>query len=331
MNDDKQTHRLVIDQLSAAYMVPIRRGIISIFMMRDGTLISIAAHEMKEAVEPIYERLEDEHSLLRRSGDVSMLAHALLDVAVDLDIEISQAFEAEILKAESRVLVQAQLEFVRHLFIIQAQITRFRRQLTPLLYACYIMRDQDTTRAAAAGALTLPRSARTGSTSTITGPTPLGTTPGGTPMGHMGGAAGGLHAPGGPNLGGLHGTHGIGAMGGAGMGGAAGSQMGAGGTGFVPPTSDFSSLPGATPEDQPWPSRASTPSRAGRNGSTSASSSRAPTPTQSNVLLPQACPVPGPPGPQGSYFSPLSRVYMNDVIDHLEVSVSYEIADGRWW
>jgi hypothetical protein len=30
---------------------------------------------------PIYDRLEDEQSLLRRSGDVSMLAEALLDVS----------------------------------------------------------------------------------------------------------------------------------------------------------------------------------------------------------------------------------------------------------
>lgn len=308
VNNDKETHREVIDQLSAAYMVPIRRAVISVFMLRDGTLITVSAHEVQEAFEPIYERLEDEHSLLRRSGDTSMLAHALLDVTVDLDLEISQAFESEILKAESRVLVQAQLEFVRHLFIIQAQITRFRRQLTPLLYACYIMRDQDTTRATAAGAISAAKTMRNGSTSTVTAA--LGTTPGGTSMGHMGGAQGGLHAAGGPNLAGLHGSHGVGAMGGAGMGGAAGQGMGAGGTGFIPPTNDLSPLPAATPEYAPWPPRAPTPNSTSGRSNLSRTETATPTPPQ---------PVCTP--PPVAFFSPLSRVYMNDVIDHLEMVV----------
>lgn len=77
-----------------------------------GTLISISAHEIHEALAPIYERLEDEHSLLRRSNDVSMLAHALLDVSVDLSVEITQAFDAEILKAEAKVLVHAQVSSI---------------------------------------------------------------------------------------------------------------------------------------------------------------------------------------------------------------------------
>jgi hypothetical protein len=90
---------------------------------------------IREVLHPVYARLEDEASLLRRSGDVSMLAQALLDVceckarrslncklirlAVDLAIEvscvlnclvkanwqISQAFESEILRLEASVLV----------------------------------------------------------------------------------------------------------------------------------------------------------------------------------------------------------------------------------
>lgn len=43
-------------------------------------MITIAAKPVKEVLTPIYERLEDESSLLRRAGDISMLAQALLDV-----------------------------------------------------------------------------------------------------------------------------------------------------------------------------------------------------------------------------------------------------------
>ena len=45
-----------------------------------GTVITLTRREMKEVLSPIYERLEDEQSLLRQSGDSSMLAQALLDV-----------------------------------------------------------------------------------------------------------------------------------------------------------------------------------------------------------------------------------------------------------
>ena len=45
-----------------------------------GTMITIMRKPIKEVLDPIYTRLEDEQSLLRRSGDVSMLAQALMDV-----------------------------------------------------------------------------------------------------------------------------------------------------------------------------------------------------------------------------------------------------------
>lgn len=44
---------------------------------------------INEMLRPIYDRLEDEQSLLRRSGDPSMLAQALLDITADLAIEVS--------------------------------------------------------------------------------------------------------------------------------------------------------------------------------------------------------------------------------------------------
>lgn len=86
-------------------MVPIRRGILSIFMTRDGefcvyaarrvtdehvgTIITLTRRRFREVVNPIYERLEDDQSLLRRSADASMLAQAFLDIAADLAVEVS--------------------------------------------------------------------------------------------------------------------------------------------------------------------------------------------------------------------------------------------------
>ncbi|KIR25018.1 hypothetical protein I309_06128 [Cryptococcus deuterogattii LA55] len=150
---EKQAHKLTVEELSAQYMVPIHRSILSIFMLRDGTLISMDAKPTKEVLSPIYTRLEDEQSLLRRSGDVSMLAQAILDTVVDLAIEVSQRFESEILKLEASVLVDPEMETVRHLHVLSSQLIRLRRSLTPLLHVCYVIRDQDIQRSAAATAV----------------------------------------------------------------------------------------------------------------------------------------------------------------------------------
>ena len=49
-------------------------------MLDAGTVITLTRRAMKEVLSPIYERLHDEQSLLRQSGDPSMLVQALLDV-----------------------------------------------------------------------------------------------------------------------------------------------------------------------------------------------------------------------------------------------------------
>ncbi|WVQ74121.1 hypothetical protein IAR50_003712 [Cryptococcus sp. DSM 104548] len=150
---EKEAHKLTVDELSAEYMVPIRRNILSIFMLRDGTLISLDAKPTKEVLAPIYARLRDEQSLLRRSGDVSMLAQAILDTVADLSIQVSQTFESEILKMEASVLVDPQMETVRHLHVLSSQLIRLRRALTPLLHVCYVVRDQDLQRSVAASSV----------------------------------------------------------------------------------------------------------------------------------------------------------------------------------
>jgi hypothetical protein len=68
---------------------------------------------------------------------------------VDVGIELSQAFEAEILKIEASTLVKPQMESVRHLHVISSQLTRVKRTLSPIAHILYTLRDQDTQRALA--------------------------------------------------------------------------------------------------------------------------------------------------------------------------------------
>lgn len=385
--DDSTTHRLVVDQLSASYMVPIRKGIISAFMMRDGLIITMCENDMSEALEPIYERVEDDHSLLRRSGDVSMLAQALLDVCELLVWESSDTSRRPEYRAcagvrgrdpQGRVsgprfssgasclsfTLTGQLEFVRRLFIVQAQITRFRRQLTPLLYACYIIRDQDTARSAAAGALTQPRRGRQASTATTasishlagfgggSGAAPTGPSQGISP--HLAAGPQGI-----PNIHGLHGGNAA-VPGFAIPGVAPAGASTAGGLGgmHVPPVPDFS-IPGsgagvvndfdvaaaAIPEGGEWPpgpgehGRPRTPGSTPSHREDSCTRTATPTPASNPTVAANAATAAAvmsgtAPGAVTGYFSPLSKVYMNDVIDHLEVSSdeagSRPRAHARW-
>lgn len=66
---------------------------------------------------------------------------------VDIAIEITQAFESEILKMEAGCLVNPQMESVRHLHIISSQLTRLKRTLSPLAHVLYTLRDRDSQRA----------------------------------------------------------------------------------------------------------------------------------------------------------------------------------------
>lgn len=93
---------MTIDHLAAQYMIPLRRSVMSVFMMRDGesssacrpftatvlihlhalkgTLITMSASPYSGILDPIYLRLENKNGLLRRTCDASMLMEALLDV-----------------------------------------------------------------------------------------------------------------------------------------------------------------------------------------------------------------------------------------------------------
>lgn len=55
------------------------RGQMAGRILTTGTIITLARKPIDEVLQPIYDRLEDEQSLMRRSGDPSMLTEAILD------------------------------------------------------------------------------------------------------------------------------------------------------------------------------------------------------------------------------------------------------------
>ncbi|WWC67393.1 uncharacterized protein I206_101301 [Kwoniella pini CBS 10737] len=290
---EKQAHTLTVSELSAKYMVPIRRGILSLFMLRDGTLISMDAKPTREVLAPIYHRLEDESSLLRRSGDVSMLAQAILDVAADLAIEISQTFESELLKLEASVLVNPQMETVRHLHILSSQLIRLRRSLTPLLHLCYIIRDQDAQRSIAASAM-VPAGTRAGTPGIGLNGTSHHMGPNGNAHSHLGMNWTPQNNDQSPNH-----------FGGSGAGGIPISPTPSRGSTPMPGSANSGSKSrnrGFNDEK-----REPTSSLSGKeDDAQSVLSMFGVTPTQATHI---------------GFFSPMTKVYIGDVIDHLEITV----------
>lgn len=78
---------------------------VSIFLQSDNTIVSFFEHSADVIEEPILKRLQSPETVLRRSGDASMVMHAIIDGIVDLTIPIATAYEDSIADIELEVLM----------------------------------------------------------------------------------------------------------------------------------------------------------------------------------------------------------------------------------
>ncbi|KAK7189933.1 putative CorA family metal ion transporter [Paraphaeosphaeria sporulosa] len=66
---------------------------VSIFLQSDNTLVSFLEHSADAIEELVLKRLQSSETVLRRSGDASMVMHAIIDGTVDFAIPIATAYE----------------------------------------------------------------------------------------------------------------------------------------------------------------------------------------------------------------------------------------------
>ncbi|KAL1604476.1 hypothetical protein SLS59_003669 [Nothophoma quercina] len=78
---------------------------VSMFLQSDNTLVSFFEHSADVIEEPILKRLDSQETVLRQSGDASMVMHAIIDGIVDLAIPIATAYEDSIAELELDVLL----------------------------------------------------------------------------------------------------------------------------------------------------------------------------------------------------------------------------------
>lgn len=79
---------------------------VSMFLQSNNTLVSFFEHSADVIEEPILKRLQSSETVLRQSGDASMVMHAIIDGIVDLAIPIATAYEDSIAELELDVLTE---------------------------------------------------------------------------------------------------------------------------------------------------------------------------------------------------------------------------------
>jgi len=216
------------------------------------------------------------------------------------DAQLTQVFEAEILKLEASVLVDPQIETVRHLHVLSAQLIRLRRSLAPLLRVCYVVRDQDVQRTQAATALAgSARALDRGHTQRESGYVAPGSELAGA------GLSLSLSRPETPGMSDFQ----------IAMGGPGGGEHHHHGQTHQIGHNASSSATGQRSAPSPTPSAGGTiRSAAMTNNATNASTGG--NGNGAGVLGKEL------PGVATGYFSPLTKVYIGDVLDHLELIIS---------
>ena len=116
------------------------------FLLRDGTIISISQDLNTPFGRSVTDRLRVRDTVLRSSGDASLLLEGLLDLVVDNAVEVVDKYHDVILKMERAILLKPNMKTVRGLHIISGDLTLHKRTLGPLSQLVYGLRRYDVDR-----------------------------------------------------------------------------------------------------------------------------------------------------------------------------------------
>ncbi|RDB29445.1 Cobalt/magnesium transport protein CorA [Hypsizygus marmoreus] len=140
---------VTLDALKRGERVNVKVSPMFVFLLRDGTVISIHPTPNLNFTNPISQRLRQRDTGLRQSADPSLLVHALLDLIVDNALEVIDAYHAKINKFERSILLKPKIKTVRSLHILSGDLILHKRTLEPIKTMIYGLRRYDLDRAAA--------------------------------------------------------------------------------------------------------------------------------------------------------------------------------------
>ncbi|KAG0338551.1 hypothetical protein BG004_007188 [Podila humilis] len=116
---------------------------VTIFLLPDGTLITLFQVSGESVVNPIVERLSHDYNIARKENDASFLLQSIIDGIVDHAIPITDAFRQEINELETHVLAMPRMKFTRDLHRMTAQLSMMKRTLAPTQSLVHALRGKD--------------------------------------------------------------------------------------------------------------------------------------------------------------------------------------------
>ncbi|CAE6523140.1 unnamed protein product, partial [Rhizoctonia solani] len=134
----KVANEKAIDELKKGFgRVHVEVASAWMFLLRDGTLISISQNANEPFGASVVDRLRVRDTVLRSSADASLLLEGLLDLVVDNAVEVVDKYHDVILRMERSILLKPNMNTVRGLHIISGDLTLHKRTLGPLSQLVY--------------------------------------------------------------------------------------------------------------------------------------------------------------------------------------------------
>lgn len=116
---------------------------VTMFLLPDGTFITIFQVSGASVVNPIVERMTHDYSIVRKHGDASFLLQSVMDGIVDHAIPITDSFRQEINDLETHVLALPRMKFTKKLHQMTAQLSMLKRTLAPTQALVHALRVRD--------------------------------------------------------------------------------------------------------------------------------------------------------------------------------------------
>ncbi|KAJ6468376.1 magnesium transporter [Mycena sanguinolenta] len=145
----RRIEEAAIQALKSGERVNVKVSPMYIFLLRNGTVISMHSTPDLELTQPITRRLRQRDTGLRTSADPALLVQSLLDLLVDKALEVIDAYHVKIKKFEREILLKPKITTVRNLHILSGDLILHKRTLEPIRTVIYGLRRYDDDRAAA--------------------------------------------------------------------------------------------------------------------------------------------------------------------------------------
>ncbi|CAA7265883.1 unnamed protein product [Cyclocybe aegerita] len=145
----RQKQLLELRALKKGDRVMVKNEPMFIFLLHDGTVISMQPSPSLAYTAPITERLHRPDSILRTSEDASLLVESLLDLVVDRILEMVDEYQVKINKLEHDILLNPDMATVRNLHILSGDLILHKRTLDPIKTMIFGLRRYDLDRCVA--------------------------------------------------------------------------------------------------------------------------------------------------------------------------------------